>query len=218
MVQSKKPKQPHPQAAVIAVAVICGILFGLPFLFYFLRMVARTFVPLSSQPVTYYFIFPQEFLADLVVVVLLGALAILPPVIMYLAKWRSGGEGPSRGFSNVELGCDQTQHTVSRDSEQFTSDPTKKLLDECKKVQPDFETVRRLLTQGGDVNAKDKMGTPLLIFAVRKSSAQLVATLIKHGADLTVNDVEGKTASDHAASHGNTAIKSILERAAQRAK
>lgn len=68
----------------------------------------------------------------------------------------------------------------------------------CKAImQGDFDTVKRMIELGEDVNQKS-LGMSPAIFAARYNKAEILQLLIDNGADLTVKSDKGFTAKKHA--------------------
>ncbi|CAM3523580.1 ankyrin repeat domain-containing protein [Zobellia roscoffensis] len=66
-------------------------------------------------------------------------------------------------------------------------------------AQNDYETVKKFLELGSDVEVKDKtMGMTPIMYAARYNNVELVQLLIKKGADLTEKSKLGMTALDYA--------------------
>ena len=74
-----------------------------------------------------------------------------------------------------------------------------------------LELVEMLLTYGGDVNIQErKEGYTVLMYAAIMDDRKMMQLLIDHGADPTVDDVDGYTAYHYLAYRGNnTAIRLI---------
>lgn len=64
-------------------------------------------------------------------------------------------------------------------------------------VQGDFETVKKMVEFGSDVNEKSNGMTPLMI-ASRYNRVEIVELLLKNGANINLKDSKGKTALQHA--------------------
>jgi len=64
-------------------------------------------------------------------------------------------------------------------------------------VQGDFETVKKMVEFGSDVNEKSNGMTPLMI-ASRYNRVEIVELLLKNGANINLKDAKGKTALQHA--------------------
>ena len=74
----------------------------------------------------------------------------------------------------------------------------------------DMETVRALLDDGADVNAKTNNGATALFAAATKGYAEIVRILLDRGADANARDQNGRTALHVGAEKGNTDIVQIL--------
>lgn len=72
------------------------------------------------------------------------------------------------------------------------------------------ETVKTLLSQGADVNAKDDAGRTALMFATINLHSETVKELLEHGAEVNVSDNDGMTALMLAASSGSADIVQTL--------
>jgi ankyrin repeat protein len=73
--------------------------------------------------------------------------------------------------------------------------------------------VRRLLSDGADVNAVSALGYTPLQCACYKGHVQVVKELLDHGADTEVEDNAGWTALHNACDQGHlTAVKALVER------
>ena len=70
--------------------------------------------------------------------------------------------------------------------------------------------VRKQSALGADVNAKNKHGKSLLMFAATDLSAQMLEFLIVQGADVNAKDVKGKTALMYAAELGGIENVQVL--------
>jgi ankyrin repeat protein len=77
----------------------------------------------------------------------------------------------------------------------------------------DIEIVRMLLDKGADPNAKSQSGsTPLHTVAFTGDTASL-DLILKHGADPTIRNADGKTARDVAVERDNHEVADVLARA-----
>jgi len=75
----------------------------------------------------------------------------------------------------------------------------------------DFATVRTLLSQGADVNAKAKNGTTALLLAAMRDHGRVALELIDAGADVRYADIGGYTPLHWAGWKGNvTVIRKLL--------
>ncbi len=69
-----------------------------------------------------------------------------------------------------------------------------------------------LLEKDADVNTVDQMeGWTALMFAAAEGHAQVVRTLLSHGADATVQDVDGDTARSFAVQNGYAEVIRALK-------
>jgi len=83
----------------------------------------------------------------------------------------------------------------------------------CKAIlKGDFETVKKLIELGEDVNQKS-LGMSPAIFAARYNKAEILELLIEHGADLTVKCNKGFTAKKHAELSNAKEALAIIENA-----
>ncbi len=75
------------------------------------------------------------------------------------------------------------------------------------------ETVQLLVDAGANVNAADaeESWTPLMM-AAAEGQTQIVAVLLKHGANAASKDVDGETALQFAASKGHQAVVELLSK------
>ena len=62
--------------------------------------------------------------------------------------------------------------------------------------QPDI--VKLLINSGADIDAQDKKRWTPLMIAAMNGNFEVVKTLTKGGANKGIEDIEGKTARDHA--------------------
>ncbi len=61
-----------------------------------------------------------------------------------------------------------------------------------------------------DVNARDRLGNPLIALAAKLNHAELVEKLLDKGADPRIKDIDGNTALDWANHHNNKEMFNIL--------
>lgn len=80
----------------------------------------------------------------------------------------------------------------------------------------DLETVKNLLTDGADVNAREDDGTTALIWAARYGSLEIVKALLLHGADVNAENKYGDTALSIAEAEGHPEIVQLLKQAGTR--
>ena len=76
-----------------------------------------------------------------------------------------------------------------------------------------LSTLRNLLNQGGNANAKDGDGITALMYAAMNNHLEGVSVLVSKGADLNTQVDDGETALMVAAAHGNTEIVKALVKA-----
>ena len=83
----------------------------------------------------------------------------------------------------------------------------------CKAImQGDFDTVKRMIELGEDVNEKS-LGMSPAIFAARYNKAEILELLIENGADLTLKCDKGFTAKKHAELSGAKDALAVIENA-----
>lgn len=83
----------------------------------------------------------------------------------------------------------------------------------CKAImQGDYDTVKRMIELGEDVNKKS-LGMSPAIFAARYNKAEILQLLIEHGADLKARDDKGFTAKKHAELSNATDALAVIENA-----
>lgn len=76
----------------------------------------------------------------------------------------------------------------------------------------EFSTVRKLITEGTDINLQDTLGKSPLIWAAMYGHPRTVVMLVDLGADLHLSDAEGKTALIWAAINGHSVtVKALIE-------
>jgi len=81
----------------------------------------------------------------------------------------------------------------------------------CKAImQGDYDTVKRMIELGEDVNKKS-LGMSPVIFAARYNKAEILELLIDSGADLSQKCDKGYTAKKHAEISGADAALSVIE-------
>ena len=76
-----------------------------------------------------------------------------------------------------------------------------------------FEEVKRLLDEGGDVNAKDIIGVTLLMHASACGKIEVVRLLLDRGADVTAKDNYSNTAMILASKTSHFEVVKLLEQA-----
>ena len=77
----------------------------------------------------------------------------------------------------------------------------------------DFETVKKMIEFGENVNKTSNGKTPLM-YAARYNRAEIVKLLLNNGAKLDIKDSSGHTASDYAKISKATDVQKILKKAA----
>ncbi len=83
----------------------------------------------------------------------------------------------------------------------------------CKAImQGDYDTVKRMIELGEDVNQKS-LGMSPAIFAARYNKADILELLIANGADLRVKCDKGFTAKKHAELSNATDALAVIENA-----
>lgn len=75
------------------------------------------------------------------------------------------------------------------------------------------ETVKILLANGADVNAKDDEGRTALMTVAGEGHTGVAKTLLDHGADINTKDKDGKTALFLAEKSGHSQVVRILKEA-----
>jgi len=70
-----------------------------------------------------------------------------------------------------------------------------------------------LIDKNFNVDATDSFGNTALMFAAERNMYSVVSKLLEKGADPTIRQVEGKTASDIAKSKGYSQISKLLTEA-----
>ena len=79
-------------------------------------------------------------------------------------------------------------------------------------INNDYETVKKFLELGSDVEVKDKtMGMTPVMYAARYNNVELVQLLIKEGADITGKSKLGLTALDYAKLSNAEEVVSFLQ-------
>lgn len=73
------------------------------------------------------------------------------------------------------------------------------------------QVVQQLITTGAEVNIADNNGWTPLMRAAARGQEEIVGLLLKHGADPTHRNVDGKTASDLADEAGHHTVMELLE-------
>lgn len=64
-----------------------------------------------------------------------------------------------------------------------------------------LEELRRLITNGVNLDKKDEFGAAALHYAIAYKNFDVIALLLEHGADVTVQDSDGSTALHYACEH-----------------
>jgi ankyrin repeat protein len=72
------------------------------------------------------------------------------------------------------------------------------------------EAIKRLLKLGADINAKNDVNTPALMWTAYNGDTKICAFLISNGADVNVGDGRNRTALMHAATSGQTETCAFL--------
>jgi len=70
-----------------------------------------------------------------------------------------------------------------------------------------------LLQNNADINAKDETGWTPLHFAASQKDENMVETLLRYGADVSLTTDDGKTALDYATESGNAALMKLFSEA-----
>ena len=73
-------------------------------------------------------------------------------------------------------------------------------------VDGDIERVKTLISEGADINSKNRMGWTLLQTAIRNRRTEIVTMLIEKGADVNVKDNRGWTPLHFASETGQKAV------------
>ena len=76
----------------------------------------------------------------------------------------------------------------------------------------DFETVKKLIDLGADIDQKSEGMTPLM-YAAKYNRTDILTLLINHGANLKLKSDKGMTALKYAELHKATDAQAILEEA-----
>ena len=94
----------------------------------------------------------------------------------------------------------------------YTQDEDDDLLDYKWWKTATFEAVKEKITQGADINARDKHGnTALMLAACYNDNLQIIKLLLDEGADINARDKDSGTALMFAAgSNGNPDIITLL--------
>ena len=77
-------------------------------------------------------------------------------------------------------------------------------------VDGDLARVKTLLSEGADVNSKNRMGWTLLHTAIRNKQTEIVTMLIDKGADIKAKDNRGRTTLHFAVESGQKDVVEIL--------
>ena len=79
-------------------------------------------------------------------------------------------------------------------------------------VNNDYETVKKFLELGSDIEAKEKtMGMTAVMYAARYNNAELVELLVSKGADLSKKSKIGMTALDYAKLSNASDVVTFIE-------
>ncbi len=90
------------------------------------------------------------------------------------------------------------------DKRKFIEEQNNLLKEEVSKENPNLELVQKYITNGADVNARDKDDQTVLMLAIMKNKKQeLIESLINYGADVNAKSALGGTVLMHAISHNN---------------
>ncbi|WP_136479988.1 ankyrin repeat domain-containing protein [Cognatitamlana onchidii] len=81
----------------------------------------------------------------------------------------------------------------------------------------DFETVKKLIDRGADVNAKSNGMTPAM-YAAKFNRVEILNLLIAEGANLKARSDKKMTAADYAELHGAKDALAIIEQATAKKK
>lgn len=76
----------------------------------------------------------------------------------------------------------------------------------------DFDTVKRMIQFGENVNKKSNGKTPLM-YAARYNRVKIASLLLENGASLTQKDENGQTAIDYAETAQAKEVKKVLKKA-----
>jgi len=76
----------------------------------------------------------------------------------------------------------------------------------------DFDTVKKMIQFGENVNKSSNGKTPLM-YAARYNRVEIVSLLLKNGAKLTSKDKDGQTAIDYATAANAKDVEKILAKA-----
>lgn len=71
-------------------------------------------------------------------------------------------------------------------------------------------TVKKLLSEGADVNWQDQLGKTAIHYAAENGHQGTVGVLVDHGADVTILDNKGLTAYDWASRNGHSGTASLI--------
>ena len=77
----------------------------------------------------------------------------------------------------------------------------------------DTRSVKKRLTKDVDINAKDKHGITLLMYASINGRTDTVKLLLKKGADINIKNNDGISAMDCAEKKGNSELIAMLKAA-----
>ena len=77
-------------------------------------------------------------------------------------------------------------------------------------MQGKVDQARDLIVQGGDVNAKNPAGRPVIVLAAANGNTRTVQSLISSGADINAVDGQGNSALMEAAAFGHEDVVNLL--------
>jgi uncharacterized protein len=123
------------------------------------------------------------------------------------------------GFTPLHLACFFGQEQVARMLLDRGADPAA-VAQNPMRVQPlhsaaagrQLGIVRMLLERGAPVNARQHLGWTALHEAANQGNRQMAETLLRHGAEPSLGNDDGKTSSDVAADRGHTELARLFER------
>lgn len=104
-------------------------------------------------------------------------------------------------------------NTLSQSSQNYQSSSKVKVNPFCASIaKGDFETVKKLVELGADINQKSEGLTPVM-YAAKYNRTDILKLLIANGADLKAKSDKGLTALKYAELHKADDAKAILETA-----